>query len=147
MIIDPAFPGFGDEFMKVRCCRFRLSLKLPLGQISQKRKARGGSPLRALRFAEGLALLAELDNAKCAVTVIVVARGEKQLIGISVRAGRTALTGLNGPHIVNFNRLPALVTQRAKERPALRIKRVDPSVWRIVRNQQHIAHRAEIAGR
>lgn len=141
MVIDPAFPGFRDEFMKVSAAGSRSV------RSRKKAKARRGSPRRALRFAEGLVLLTELDNAKCAVTVIVVARGEKQLIGISVGAGRTALTELNGPHIVNFNRLSARVTQRAKERPALRIKRVDPSVWRIVRNQQRIAHRAEIAGR
>src|SRR5258708_6224887 len=92
-------------------------------------------------------LLTELNNAKRAVTVVIIAGGEKQLIRVSVRASRTALPELNGPYVVNFNRLPALVPQRAKERPALRIKRVNPSVRRIVRNQQRVAHRAKIAGR
>jgi len=39
MIIDPACPGFRDEFLKVSVAGSAGSLKLPLGQIPQKSKS------------------------------------------------------------------------------------------------------------
>ena len=69
------------------------------------------APPGFLRFPGRPVLLAKRNNAECAVPVIVVARGKEQLVGISVRA--SALSKLNGPHVVNLNRFPAFVTQWA----------------------------------
>ena len=56
-------------------------------------------------------LLAEGDDAKGAATVIVVAGGEEELVGIAIGTG--ALAELNSPNIVDLDYLSARVAEWA----------------------------------
>src|SRR5260221_10409478 len=93
---------------------------------------------------DGPGLFSEGDDAEGSVTIIVVASGEEELVGIAVCAGRAALAELNRPDVVDLDGLPAGVAKRAEECAALRIKRVDTAVRGVVGDQQRAAHRSEI---
>jgi len=54
-----------------------------------------------------IGLFAEGDYAECAVTIIIVACGEEELIGVAVRASGAALAELDGPDVVDLDRLAA----------------------------------------
>jgi hypothetical protein len=70
---------------------------------------------QALRFfTTKTCLLAESDDAESAVTVVVVAGSEKELIGVAVRAA--ALAELNAPDIVDLDGLPARVAEPGRGR-------------------------------
>src|SRR5712664_2224139 len=106
------------------------------------------SGLRALGcFYAGPALLAERDYAEGAVAIIVVSGGEKELIGITIRARNAALAELDGPDVVNLDGFAALVAQRAEKGAAVRIKGVDAPAGSVVGDQERIAHRPEIGRR
>jgi hypothetical protein len=64
-------------------------------------------------YHEELALLAEGDDAEGPTTVVIVAGGEKELIGVAVGASHAALAELNGPDIVDFDGFPTSVAERA----------------------------------
>src|SRR5207245_8831390 len=86
-----------------------------------------------------LALLAERDNAECAVAVVVVASRKEELIRIAVRASQSALAELDRPDIIDLNRFSVGVAKRTKESAGLWIKGVDASVRRVVCEQKRIA--------
>src|SRR5713226_3218277 len=102
----------------------------------------------AFRFShERLALVAESDDTECAATVVVVPGGEEELIGIAVPTSRAALAELNSPDIVNLDRLPARITQRAEESAALWIKGVDAPMGSVVRDEKRVAHGSKVSRR
>jgi hypothetical protein len=96
-------------------------------------------------FTTKTCLLAESDDAETAVTVVVVAGSEEELIGVAVHAA--ALAELNGPDIVDLDGLPARVAERAEEGAALGIKGVDAPAGRVIRDEERIAHGPEVGGR
>jgi hypothetical protein len=84
------------------------------GQKCERPGRNNLSGSHAFRFYhEELALLAEGDDAEGPTTVVIVAGGEKELIGVAVGASHAALAELNGPDIVDFDGFPTSVAERA----------------------------------
>jgi hypothetical protein len=106
----------------------------------EEREASRRAP--AFKFSCKSGLVAERNHAERAVAVVVVAGGEEELIGVAVCAA--ALTELNGPNVVNLDGFAACVAEGTEKRAALRIKRVDASAGRIIRDENRVAHRPEI---
>src|SRR5439155_13042526 len=94
-----------------------------------------------------LALLAERDNAECAVAVVIVASRKEELIRIAVRPSQSALTELDRPDIIDLNRFSACVAQRTKESAGLRIKGVDAPVRSVICDEKRIAHGSKVGRR
>ena len=103
---------------------------------------------QAFRFyREELALLAESDDAEGAATVVVVASGEEELIGIAVGASHATLAELNGPDIVDLDGLPVRVAEGPEESAGLGIKGVDLPARNVIRDQNGIAHGPKVGRR
>jgi len=83
-------------------------------------------------------LLAESNDAEGSATVVVVAGGEEELIGVAVRASHTVLAELNGPDIVDLDGLAAGIAERAEESARLRIKGVDAPARSVIRDEKRI---------
>ena len=121
------------------------------GSSGQKCERPGRNSLpgsQAFRFYwEELALLAESDDAEGTATVVVVAGGEKELIGIAVGASHATLAELEGPDIVDLDGLAVRVAEGPEESAGLGIKGVDLPPRNVIRNQNRIAHRPKVGRR
>src|SRR5260370_555886 len=80
--------------------------------------------------------------AKQAVGVVVRTGGKEQLVGLAAVA---TVAELDGPDLVDDNRLVICIAQRAEERAGNGIEGVDPAVGNVVGNQQSVTELAEIS--
>src|SRR5438128_11949155 len=87
-----------------------------------------------------LALLAERDNAECAVAVVIVASRKEELLRIAVRASQSALAELDRPDIIDLNRFSVGVAKRTRESAALWIKGVDATLRSVARDPKRSGH-------
>src|SRR5712692_820482 len=72
------------------------------------------------------------DHAKQAVGVIIRTGGKKELVGL---ATVPAVSELNGPELVDDDRLAVQIAQRAEKRAGMGIERVDAAVGNVVGDQ------------
>src|SRR6266851_587899 len=98
-------------------------------------------PCAQRRLAAGLGF--EGDHAKQAVGVVVRTGGKEELIGLAAIA---AVAELDGPELVDDDRLAGGIAQGAEERAGAGIERVDAAVGNVVGDEQRVAERAKIGG-